>query len=881
MPHNKTLCLIVAVVTCLLVRPSLVGAQQETADFDFAQAGLPESVLRAPYDVAQYYFATPAHWEILPGSYLELDLLYEALNVAYLQNARPSIVEVRLDGNVLTSFPLTTPGASRHRIELPASTGPRSYLEIRFTAHTDCETWSGITLTVRQSSSLHFVYRLRPMPMNLADFPYPFYQRSFVEPDGVLLVVPDEPTEREVTAAAVLAATLGRDTAGRVPVSVTTDLDLDPVRRADHHLIVVGSPRRNSLLATLVTTPTCPVALYTSQVTMTALAPTTLSPGRLVTYTFAISPSASLPLSSLLSVALYPSAAWATDCRPECTWQGDRTLTWQVVPSPDKTITFTLALYPPLESTGKVVELLANLIGEENRPLASIALTGTVVAGDAGQQAIVGRSFFFVVNGRPSAQGDGVLGEMVSPWNPARAVLLVTGLDDRGVLKAALALSDAPKMPGPIGDATAISAIRFPSLRAGHPFSTTLTLADLGYADRTVVGAHGHEIEYRFELPLGAVLTEQAALHLRFRHTRLISADKSSVTVELNKRPLESAPLTAETADGTELTVPLPPSIARSGQRNRLLIKVQLEPLDPCVDPSAGYFWFTVAADSYLELPYRSVNVKSLWNLDFYPFPFGHHPNLQQVAFVLPRSPTDFEVEIMARLAADLGDAADGRPLFPAVILGRPQDATELAGRHIILIGRPTRNPLLHEINGRLPQPFIPGSDQIEQVLDQVVLRLPPGLDLGYLQLIPSPWDEERALLAVTGTTDEGMNWAARVLTTPQLAWQLKGNLALVRDREITTADTRGLTSEGVAALTARAVPEMSPGATATVTITVTAAATTTRVAGGLDTPSPPRLRSPAHVPRWLPFFVGATAAAIAIILGIAYWQSRRGSRQP
>ena len=868
----------IAMLTLVIVtlsQPYALAAGEESWDVSFAGLNFPDRVLRAPYGTAYYYFSPPAHWEILPGSYLELDLLYEIADPQVARKARPAEVEIWLDGSLLDSLTLIDAGRIRHRVELPTDLSPRSQLEVRFIAHTECESWGGIALTIKDSSVLHFVYVRRPLPLDLADFPRPFYQRSFAEPDGVLIVIPSAPTAREAATAAIMAATLGQRTAARVPISVTTDIALDPALRAERHLIVIGAPQRNSLVNTLVTTPTSPVNLYTPQVTLTASAPTFLPPERPATYTFAISPSASSPPSALLSVSVYPSTAWATDCRPECTWQGDNTLLWE---ADGRSHTFTLTLRPPAEAVSNTITLVAALLDGGHRPLAALTLTGTVAAGRARRQVTADRLPFFVVDGQPIAQGDGILGEMISPWNPARAVLLVTGMDDQKAYKAALALSAAPSMPGLMGNTAAVSAVRSPTPSIARPFSTTLTLADLGYEDQTVVGAHDHEIEYRFEIPLGAVLTEQATLHLRFRHTKLISPDQSSITIELNRKPLDSAPLTQETADGAELSVRLPASLAYSGRSNRLLVKIRLEPLDPCVDPSAEYFWFTVAADSYLELPYRSVNVKSLWDLDFYPFPFGGHSNLRDVTFVLPSSPTADEVETMVHLAADLGDAADGHPLAPAVILGRPQEG-DLAGRHIIVIGRPTRNALLREINDQLPQPFVPGSDQIEQVLDRVVLRLPPDLSLGYLQLVPSPWDDEHALLAVTGTTDEGVRQAARALTDPHLLWRLKGNLALVRDSNITTADTRALTSDGVATLTAGAVPEMSPNITVTVSITPTVAPTTTLAS---QTPLPTRTTaSRPHPPGWLPLFVGATVVAIALILGIAFWQSRRHSRSP
>jgi hypothetical protein len=155
-----------------------------------------------------------------------------------------------------------------------------------------------------------------------------------------------------------------------------------------------------------------------------------------------------------------------------------------------------------------------------------------------------------------------------------------------------------------------------------------------------------------------------------------------------------------------------------------------------------------------------------------------------------------------------------------------------------------------------------------------VVFRLPPGLSLGYVQEIPSPWNGERAFLAVTGTTDEGVGWAIRALADDDLIWQIEGNLTLMRDREIHNTDTRGLTPSGQAAEAATALPELTPMGTPTPTqLTVASTPLATAIATPLSpSPSPPDYERPT----WLILLVIATVLAVAVILGIAAWQARK-----
>jgi hypothetical protein len=140
------------------------------------------------------------------------------------------------------------------------------------------------------------------------------------------------------------------------------------------------------------------------------------------------------------------------------------------------------------------------------------------------------------------------------------------------------------------------------------------------------------------------------------------------------------------------------------------------------------------------------------------------------------------------------------------------------------------------------------------------------------VQLIPSPWNEARALLAVTGTTDEGVEWAAEALTDQP--WILKGNLALARNEGVNTIDTRGLTSDGTAIAVSTGVPEMIPVATATVTIAPTSLSPspTPTVSASERTPAG------SNRPAWLIPLVGMSGLAIIATFAIAFWQARRRS---
>jgi hypothetical protein len=194
---------------------------------------------------------------------------------------------------------------------------------------------------------------------------------------------------------------------------------------------------------------------------------------------------------------------------------------------------------------------------------------------------------------------------------------------------------------------------------------------------------------------------------------------------------------------------------------------------------------------------------------------------------------------------------------------------------HIIAIGRPTINPLTEQVNSLLPQPFVPGTDEVVHQVGDLLLRLPPDTPLGYIQELSSPWNERLALLIVTGTADEGVTWANYALI--RQPWRLRGNLALVRDGEegieIQSIDTRRLTSSGLASTVATAVPELTPVATVTSTLEV---GTDSGDMLAQPTSPPSAARGKGGLPTWVVFFAGIVVVAVVAIFGVAAWHFRR-----
>ncbi len=864
--------------------PILSDVDKHEFTITLAELGYIDKTLYGPFSSANYYFGLPAYWQPLPGSYLILDLDYQMQQIAETTaTPRPVLATttVSLGDHTLGSISLISEPMSLE-VPLPAevlaaSEKERSRLTISLEVSGACHDIKQASLVVKNTSRLHLVYTDIPLKLDLALYPYPFYQQSF-EPDEVRFVLPPQPTRVEMEGAVTIAAMLGQLTDDRMVISSTASLEWDTQTGEKEHLIVIGKPETNSLIPWLNANTQLPVSLQPRQMELVTQGPESIVPDGEITLTAVVTNTADYAISAPQLRAALPFEMEIAACQPECTGEEDSTAQWALAalaPGEASLVSLTLQVTKPITATE--LECTFSLVDEEHGPLNVNSFTMTVASAILhGSSLITHREegqYFFAYGDQVISERDGVIQEITSPWDATKAILIVTGLTDEALHKACYALSTRTRFPGMQGPFALVQETYLVPLSISEPESVNVTFADLGYDDEVVHGIREQRIEHWFDIPPGWRLTSEAFVRLLFSHSALIDYQESSLTVVLNDTPVGSVALDESNVIAGSLQVPLLGSRIRRDRQNKLSVLVDMRLEDECYDPTASQIWCAISRDSLMHLAHTEETIPRL-DLDFYPHPFAIQPDMHDVAIVLPPLLGPIERDGVLRLVADLGDAANGEVFCPSVFLGELDNWEDLRDYHVIAIGRPSANPAITLVNAELPQPFIPSTDEIEQVVDNVVFRLPPGLSLGYVQEIPSPWNEERAFLAVTGTTDEGVGWAIRAFIESDLVWRLEGNLALVRDREIHSTDTRGLTRGGKAAEAATAIPELIPMGTPS---PMPPTATSTPLAVGTATPPSPTSSLPGYKrPTWLTPLILITVVAVATIFGIAARQARK-----
>ncbi len=248
------------------------------AAFTFAQLDQPTFNLRAPIDGMEFPVRLPYRWAVAGGgdfSYIELhfDVLYEGnAQYASTDDLDLSTLSVYVDDVLAAAF-IPRPGLDQTvRVPIPAEAvkNPdknRHSISLVYFGGRDCYRSAETDLIVYDDSRLVLNFTVLPIQLNLSEFPRPLIEDSFI-PETVLIVVPDEYGESDLSTAATVAAAIGHRARGTVSVELITASEATPERLADSSAIIVGRPDQNTFLARLYQRGLLPTTLSTDRSTI-------------------------------------------------------------------------------------------------------------------------------------------------------------------------------------------------------------------------------------------------------------------------------------------------------------------------------------------------------------------------------------------------------------------------------------------------------------------------------------------------------------------------------------------------------------------------------------------------------------------------------------
>ncbi|NPV85795.1 MAG: hypothetical protein HPY45_07270 [Anaerolineae bacterium] len=374
---------------------------------------------------------------------------------------------------------------------------------------------------------------------------------------------------------------------------------------------------------------------------------------------------------------------------------------------------------------------------------------------------------------------DGIIQELLSPWNAERVILAVTGRTDESVLKAARAVHggriistadaslaivrQAHEQPG---EMTYSEDITFDRLTMD-----ALTFRDFGTTRKTLI----------FNVPAGVAIGADAYVDLAFNHSQLIDYLRSGMVLRLNGQPIGSVRLSDVTSSYNQLRIIIPPTAIRVGA-NHLEIQVDLVPRNICTDPRQESLWVTIFGTSSIHLPVTTQGVASQPVQALGQYPLAVADDLSASAMIVSQnSPPSWYVAV--RLAYQLGALA-GMGGYPEIVYAESVPPSLWSEKHLIVIGNPQQLPIMPELNPVLPLPFGAGGEPGAALSAGLKYQIDEKQSIGYLQL--GQTSSGKVVYAILGNSGAGVQAAAAVLQNPQALKMLSaGNLAIVQGKRL------------------------------------------------------------------------------------------------
>ncbi|MCP4425736.1 MAG: cellulose biosynthesis cyclic di-GMP-binding regulatory protein BcsB [Chloroflexi bacterium] len=429
--------------------------------------------------------------------------------------------------------------------------------------------------------------------------------------------------------------------------------------------------------------------------------------------------------------------------------------------------------------------LTADLLNADVQSSAHLILVGSPADFDVWEQLSLPAP---VVNGRfqaaSSQPDDGIVQMAISPWNPTKVVMVVGGANDAGIIKAGQAVSSGILRVGAFPNMAVISDIQVSALPADVELIDE-TFDSLGYDTRELDDKGINYANYHFKMPAGHIIGNDAYFELFFNHSALLNFEQSGLIIDINGEQIGSVRFEDASTNLTQARFNIPRYAVHAGD-NELLVKAELMPQDNCINPNFEGIWLSLSSDSGLHLPLTPSQgeARSSFDLDDYPTPFDYDFSLSNVMFVLP--PDDMAAwQTAVQLVTDLGDRIDPPYAAMKVTFADNIPETERDANHFIIIGRPSQLDIIGELEDVMPAPFAQGSDLADENNQRVKFRLPADSEVGYLEFFPSPWNQNRVVLSVLGSSEAAVQWSASALIMPRLKGRLEGNLAIIQGEQI------------------------------------------------------------------------------------------------
>ena len=372
-----------------------------------------------------------------------------------------------------------------------------------------------------------------------------------------------------------------------------------------------------------------------------------------------------------------------------------------------------------------------------------------------------------------------------APQGPAGGMsLLVSGDDAAGREKAVRALG-VPQTTARFAGHEAFITEMPDSVEGAVPVHLgTVTLHDLHVAPLELAGDFPRSRRITLLRPVRCALGRESGITVHFRHAADRASAEMKLLVTINGMPAGSVRLTRENAGGGILTVRIPVS-----QLPRPVWQVEFTviPDSGAMDDGGRAGVAGVVIEDTTMCALTTGQLDCLPYLDHFPSLQTDGPSIPQpVTLWLSAHPTAGQLSLAASIAARAGQE-NRAPVRWHVVMGNTLESDPAGDACVIALGYHTETerfaPFAHAL------PAMP--DTTGRLITAVPGVMPDALDgATLLQAARAPGNAHGVWYVLLAPNDAGCARVADLLTDPQQAWRITGDLCLIPTRGTPVAFT-------------------------------------------------------------------------------------------
>lgn len=368
----------------------------------------------------------------------------------------------------------------------------------------------------------------------------------------------------------------------------------------------------------------------------------------------------------------------------------------------------------------------------------------------------------------------GVIWLKASIYNPNYAQLILSGKNYTAVDKAVSALIFPEFKTLAAGNVALIDVMREDISNRTNLNSAKFTLEQLGYSDANVTGLGSHHLIYNIPLPTNRI-PDSAYILTSITAPKIPGNHHSRITLVVNGVKQSTTWIKEE---HSIWKAPIKPGILRPGTNEiDYVIDLHLEK-EQCLAENFDEVWATLYAQTQIQISFNEGLPKAMINQLLAPF----GPTLN---VILPKNIPKTNIDQYTQLFLKLGQLSQ---TFSSQIIFRNSETVNeefVRNENIVLIGTPDNNPWIKFALDYMPVQFHSFSRTFSS--NEKKLQMSIESALGLIELLPSPWSANHAVLLISGKNDQALLKAINTLENDQKRSSLNANIALINAEDSIT----------------------------------------------------------------------------------------------